>query len=58
MRDALARTGAEYLLLCKNAVYGTEKSFATALARGLEADGLTPTPGVHKSLLLLKVHRP
>lgn len=58
MRDALARTGADYLLLCRNAAYGTGKSFATALAAGQSAQGLVPVVGPDPALVLLRVTDP
>ncbi len=55
MRATLARTGADYLLLCRNALYGTAASFTTALAGGAAATGFTAVFGPDPKLLLLQV---
>lgn len=57
MREALDRTGADYLLLCRQARYGDGTSFATRLAAGQAAEGLVPVEGPDAALLLLKVVR-
>lgn len=57
LRAALERTGADYLLLCRDALYGDETSFATQLAAGYAAEGLKPVDGLAPELLLLKVER-
>ena len=58
MRETLKRTKADYLLLCRYAIYGHAGSFATTLAAGQPTDGLIPVEGVHDKLLLLRVDRP
>ena len=55
LRSALARTGADYLLLCRDTLYGDGTSFATELARTGEAPGLEPVEGPDPALILLKV---
>ncbi|EPX78819.1 hypothetical protein Salmuc_04402 [Salipiger mucosus DSM 16094] len=55
MRAALRRTGADYLLLCRDAVYGDGSSFATGLAAGEGADGLEAVAGPDPALVLLEV---
>lgn len=55
LREAAAKANADYLLICRDAVHWKEKSFATALAMGTEAEGLTPVDGLHEDLLLLKI---
>ncbi|SHK20389.1 hypothetical protein SAMN05444000_12217 [Shimia gijangensis] len=57
LRDALARTQADYLLLCRDATFWKDTGFATALAKGFVAQGLTPVDGLHEDLLLLAVDR-
>ncbi|QFT96440.1 hypothetical protein FIU85_03920 [Roseovarius sp. THAF8] len=57
LRAALERTGADYLLLCRDAHYGDGTSFATQLARGLAAGGLMPVDGPAPELVLLRVER-
>ncbi|MGK7652280.1 hypothetical protein ACSQ76_07660 [Roseovarius sp. B08] len=57
LRRALERTGADYLLLCRDAGYGDGTSFATRLAAGVPAEGLVPVEGPDAALLLLKVVR-
>ncbi|MCT4609170.1 MAG: hypothetical protein N4A70_08175 [Pelagimonas sp.] len=57
LRKALARTDADHLLLCRNATHWNEASFATKLANGLQAKGLTPVEGIHQELVLLKVEK-
>lgn len=59
LRGTLARTGADYLLLCRDAIYGDGDSFATRLAAGQMADGLVPVEaGPDPALLLLRVVGP
>jgi len=59
LRAALARTGANYLLLCRDAIYGDGSSYATRLATGQEADGLVPVEvGPDPALVLLRVADP
>ncbi|MEQ8900108.1 MAG: hypothetical protein RID11_19635 [Roseovarius sp.] len=58
LRETLARTDADYLLLCRDASYGPPTSFATTLAQGADAPGLTPVSGVDPKLLLLRVAKP
>ncbi|MDM8167538.1 hypothetical protein [Roseovarius sp.] len=55
LRSALASTGADYLLLCREARYGDGSSFATELARTGEAPGLEPVEGPDPALILLRV---
>lgn len=55
LRRALDQTGADYLLLCRQGLYGTKDSFASALAQGMPADSLRDVAGVHGSLRLLAV---
>lgn len=55
LRSELKRTGAEYLLLCRGALYGDGTSYATQLAGGQTAMGLDPVPGTHPDLILLRV---
>ena len=55
MREVIERTGADYLLLCRNARYTTDDSFASRLSAGQRAEGLVPVGGVHEDLLLLAV---
>ncbi|MEQ8897008.1 MAG: hypothetical protein RID23_07925 [Roseovarius sp.] len=55
LRNALARTGADYLLLCRDAPYGDGTSFATELARSGAAPGLDPVEGPDPALILLRV---
>ncbi|MFG6542408.1 hypothetical protein [Sulfitobacter sp. M22298] len=57
LRAALKRTGAEYLLLCRDGLYGTPASFTTVLAGGAAAAGLTPVSGPDPKLLLLRVEK-
>ncbi|WP_412508174.1 hypothetical protein [Roseovarius sp. SYSU LYC5161] len=58
LRAALRRTGADYLLLCRDAAYGDGTSFATKLAGGARAPGLQPvTAGVDPALVMLRVTR-
>ncbi|MDR9395373.1 MAG: hypothetical protein RI571_13830, partial [Roseovarius sp.] len=58
LRAALRRTGADYLLLCRDAAYGDGTSFATKLAGGARAPGLRPvTAGVDPALVMLRVTR-
>ncbi|KRS12222.1 hypothetical protein XM53_12460 [Roseovarius atlanticus] len=57
LRAALARTGADYLLLCRDARYGDGTSFATRLAAGERAEGLVPVAGPDAALVLLQVVR-
>ncbi|MEQ8923459.1 MAG: hypothetical protein RIE60_21890 [Roseovarius sp.] len=56
LRSALSQTGADYLLLCRDAQYGDGTSFATELARTGEAQGLEPVEGPDPALILLKVN--
>ena len=58
LRDALDRTQADFLLLCRDAKYWKNSSFATALSQGTVAEGLVPVDGVHEELVLLRVVRP
>ncbi len=51
LRAALARTGADYLLLCRDGSYG--RSFAATLAAGAAAPGLTPVVGADPALVVL-----
>lgn len=55
LRGALVRTGADYLLLCRDAPYGDGTSFATELARTGAAQGLEPVEGIDPALILLRV---
>ena len=56
LRAALARTGADYLLLCRDADYG-EAAFATNLAAGATAEGLAPLGGPNEALMVFSVSK-
>jgi hypothetical protein len=54
LRDAMLRTGADYLLLCRDLPYGNGNSMAHELAKGAQVGWLEPMPGVHPELVLLR----
>jgi hypothetical protein len=54
LRAAMERTGADYLLLCRNTTWEVETSFARALAGGETADWLEPVAGVDPRLVVLR----
>ena len=54
LREAIERTDARYLLLCRDRTYGNESSFAHGLAKGEQADWLVAVEGVHPVLVVLK----
>jgi hypothetical protein len=54
LREAMTRTGADYLLLCRDLLYGEGNSMAQDLARGAQVDWLEPVAGVDPELVLLR----
>lgn len=55
--DAARRTNSDYLLLCRNAVYGSKDSFGTQLAMGATSERLAEIKGINDKLLVFKVLR-
>jgi hypothetical protein len=54
LRDAMRRTGADYLLLCRDFPYGEGRSAAFDLAGGGQVDWLEPVSGIDPELVLLR----
>jgi hypothetical protein len=55
LRDAMTRTGADYLLLCRDVSYGTGNSLAYELAKGGQVDWLEPVAGIHPELAVFRL---
>jgi hypothetical protein len=53
LRETMERTGADYLLLCRDLAYGKGNSMANELAKGVQVDWLQPVE-VHSELVLLR----
>lgn len=55
LRNTLAETGSDYLLLCRDAIYGVNETLARKLARGEEAEGFRHLLPAENSLVFLEV---
>lgn len=55
LHAALARTRADYLVLCRDVAYGEERSFARTLAAGAAAQGLVPAEGPDPAFVVFRV---
>ncbi len=55
VHTALRESGADYLVLCRNAHHWDGKSFVDSLAAGAVSEGLTPVDGLHPALAVFRV---
>ncbi|MEM6824746.1 MAG: hypothetical protein AAF566_06515 [Pseudomonadota bacterium] len=55
LRDQLTRSGADYLVLCRDQTYGDSASFATELASGTIVSWLTPLDAVDPALAAFRL---
>ncbi len=55
LHAAARRTDADYLLLCRNGIYGHDASFGTQLSKGGKAEWLSQIDGINPKLLMFRV---